>query len=448
MGAGGLTPRPPDGLPWVHVAGVAGVGMSALAQALLDAGYRVTGSDRYIDQGQHLEILQTLRLAGVELLPQDGSALDDTTAALAVSTAIEENNPDLIAARAGGISVVHRADMLARLTAGKRLLAVTGTAGKTTVTGLIGHLCAEAGFDPVVVNGGIVNNWRADNRVGSVRQGGGELMIIEADESDRSLLSFHPHFAVITNVTKDHFELEEVVRLFRAFREQTARWTLTGPQAAEVLDDVAAPPLVIRDRAGSRRVEVDGEEYPVPMPGLHNAENVLIAVRVARKLGIAVDVIVRALSTFRGIHRRLEVVARDRGITVLDDYAHNPAKIAASWRAAAEQAERVLGIWRPHGYGPLALLFDELVASLASVVRTQDKVFILPVYYAGGTAKKTRDAERLAEALAVRGCNAEFMPDYKHLDARLRANARPGDVILGMGARDPDLPLFLRGLLS
>lgn len=434
--------------PHVHVAGVAGVGMSALAQALLDAGYRVSGSDRYIDQGQDLEILQTLRRAGVQLLSQDGSGIKEDTTALAVSTAIENDNPDLRAALAKQVPVVHRAAMLARLTAGKRLLAVTGTAGKTTVTGLIGHLCAEAGFDPVVVNGAIVTNWRAENRVGSVRRGAGDLMIIEADESDRSLIVFQPHFSVITNISKDHFELDEVIKIFRSFRNQTREWTVTGPQAGEVLDGVKAPALEVRDDGTSRWLHFDGVDYPLPMPGRHNAENVWIAVQAARRLGITADVIVRALSTFRGIHRRLEVVGHRNGITVLDDYAHNPAKIAASWSAAAEQGVRVLGIWRPHGFGPLALMYDELAASFARVARPQDRIFILPVYYAGGTAQKTNDAERLAMEVAERKIAAEFVPDYGTLRGKLKSLLRSGDVVLGMGARDPDLPVFLKRLLT
>lgn len=433
--------------PHMHVAGVAGVGMSALAQALLDAGYRVSGSDRYLDQGQDLEILQTLRLAGVELVPQDGAAITAETGALVVSTAIEADNPELVAAQSLQVPVVHRAAMLARLAAGKRLLAVTGTAGKTTVTGMIGHICAEAGFDPVVVNGAIVTNWRAVNRVGSVRRGSGEWMIIEADESDRSLLSFKPEVSVITNISKDHFELAEVIELFKTFRGQTSEWTLAGPQAAGMLDGVPAVELKCTLRGSERCVRVDDVDYPVPMPGRHNAENTFVAVQAARRLGIAPAVIVRGLATFRGIHRRLELVARDQGIAVLDDYAHNPAKIAASWSAAAEGSARVLGIWRPHGYGPLALLFDELTASFAHVLRAQDQVYLLPVYYAGGTAKKTRDAERLAETLAARHCQAIFVENYDALRSMLRATMRPGDVVLGMGARDPELPVFLKTLL-
>jgi len=433
--------------PHVHVVGVAGVGMSALAHALKDAGYDVSGSDRFNDEGKGLDVLERLRLAGIHLVSQDGSGVHEMTSCIAISTAIERDNPDLLKAQHLRVPVVHRAEMLARLAAGKRLLAVTGTAGKTTVTGMIGYICAEAGLDPVVVNGGAVSNWQANDRVGNVRKGSGNLWIIEADESDKSLLSFHPQFSVITNISKDHFELDEVVSLFKTFRERTKGWTILGPQAAALLDHATPAPLTIRRHEDGAWFEFRGHEYPSPMPGRHNAENAMIAVQVALELGIQPEGIARALSIFRGIHRRLEVVGRKNGIVVLDDYAHNPAKIAASWSAAAEQAERVIGIWRPHGFGPLALLFNELAESFSQVCKPEDRLYILPVFYAGGTAKKTNDAERLAAVLAEKGMQAEFVENYEELGRDIHAHMKSGDVILGMGARDPELPRFLRALL-
>lgn len=437
-----------DSIPLhVHVVGVAGVGMSALAHALKDSGYEVSGSDRFNDEGKGLHVLEQLRLAGIRLVHQDGSGINGKTMSIAVSTAIENDNPDLLAARRLQVPIVHRAEMLARLAAGKRLLAVTGTAGKTTVTGMIGYICAEAGLDPVVVNGGAVTNWQARDRVGNVRKGSGNLWVIEADESDRSLLSFQPHYSVITNISKDHFELDEVVRLFKAFRDRTSAWTILGPQAAAVLDQATPAPFNILRRDDGIWFEFHEHEYPSPMPGHHNVENAMIAVQATLALGISPDVIARALATFRGIHRRLEVVGRRNGILVLDDYAHNPAKIAASWQAAAEQSKRVLGIWRPHGYGPLTLLFDELVATLNLVCRPVDQLYILPVFYAGGTARKTNDAERLASVLSDKGVNAVFLNNYDELRKNISSCMKSGDVILGMGARDPELPQFLRGLL-
>lgn len=432
----------------VHVVGVAGVGMSAVAQALKDAGHEVSGSDRFLDDGKTLDVLACLRHAGIRLTPQDGSAITDRTACIVVSTAIENDNPDLQRARDLGVPVVHRAEMIARLAAGRRLLAITGTAGKTTVTGLIGYLCAEAGLDPVVINGGAVTNWRAPDRVGSVRWGRGSLCIIEADESDKSLLCFQPDYVVITNVSKDHYELDEVIRVFREFRGKAREWSLLGPQAAEVLDGQNMPPVTVRTREHADWFTVDGVEYPSPMCGQHNAENARLAVVVARKLGVPSDKIIRALAGFRGIHRRLEVVARRGGITVFDDYAHNPAKIAASWRAVAERSERVVGIWRPHGFGPLSLLFDELADAFASACRPQDHIFILPVFYAGGTAKKTDDAMRLVEVLKARGVQADHAENYFDLRMKIAPSLNPGTSVLGMGARDPDLPIFLHELLD
>ncbi len=427
--------------------GVAGVGMSAVAQAMMDAGFNVSGSDRYLDDGRDLDVLKRLRLGGTKLSPQDGSAITPMTSGVIVSTAIEPDNPDLTTARRLNIPVIHRAEMIARLAAGKRMLAVAGTAGKTTVTGMIGHLCAVAGLDPTVINGGAVVNWEAPDRVASARKGTSDFIIVEADESDRSLLALHPCYTVITNISKDHFSLEEVTDLFRQFRARSREWSITGPQAGTLLDGCSPPALATAMRPDGRWLTWQDHAYPVPMPGQHNAENTLMAIWTGLRLGITPAVIQRALATFRGIHRRLEQVGRARDITFIDDYAHNPAKIVASWRAVAESGTPVTGIWRPHGYAPLAHMFDELVDAFASVVCPPHRLFVLPVYYAGGTAKPSRDAERLVEVLNRRGCEAHFAPSYAALSASLLDRLRPGDTVLGMGARDPELPVFLHDLV-
>ena len=431
--------------PHIHVAGVAGVGMSALAEILLARGFQVTGSDRAYDQGQVPDALVTLREAGVRLVRQDGSAITPATQALAVSTAIEEGNPELASARRHGVDIVHRAEMLARLAAGRRVVAITGTAGKTTVTGLVGYLLEQAGFDPTVVNGGAVLNWRGPGRLGNVRAGRGEWWVLEADESDRSLLRFHPERAVITNVSKDHFELAEVVALFRAFAGQVKHGIVAGPGVASVLGCSTSEPAVAYERhEGAWTFLLQGRRLRVPLPGRHNAENAALAVALAMDLGVPVDILQRALPGFRGIHRRLEIVGESGGVRVIDDYAHNPAKLAASWRAVAETSERVRGFWRPHGYGPLALMKDELVESFAAVCRPQDRLFILPVFYAGGTANRLVTSEEFVEALRRRGVPAAFAADYPALQAALLSDVRKGDAVLGMGARDPELPLFAR----
>lgn len=430
--------------PHIHVSGVAGVGMSALAEALLDQGWAVTGSDRSHDQGLVLEVLQKLQRQGVTLVPQDGSALTAQTTALAVSTAIEKDNPEVAAANRLGVEIVHRAEMLARLAAGKRVVAVTGTAGKTTITGLLGFLLEQAGLDPTVVNGGVVLDWSGSNRLGNVRRGASDLWVLEADESDRSLLRFHPEHAILSNVSKDHFELAEVQKLFRTFAGQVRGTMVAGPGVGRSLDikttDVEVEPWIAGGRWAFRWA---GREYVVSLPGRHNAENAALAVAMCEVLGADLDRVAAALPTFRGVHRRLERVGERNGVVVIDDYAHNPAKIAASWRAVAETARHVHGYWRPHGFAPLALMKDELADSFAAVCKPGDRLYLLPVFYAGGTANKTITSEEFAVLLQARGVPAEAVPDYPALAERL-ADAQPGDAVLGMGARDPELPLFAR----
>lgn len=432
----------------LHVVGVAGVGMSAIAQALLNDGCRVTGSDRYLDAGDRLEVLDRLERAGCRLVPQDGSAISAETTAVVVSTAIEAGNPDLEAAARFGVPVVHRAAMLARLTEPARTVAVTGTAGKTTVTAMIGWLLEALGADPLVVNGGEVSAWMAPDQIGSVRLGAGHWQVVEADESDGSLVEFHPAWSVITNISKDHFEEAEVVRLFAAFAQQTREGIVCGPGVHERVCGAepgagwheVAPKT--RRVDGGWEVEWRGAWVRSPMPGGHNALNALLAMECVHRLGFAPDRIRALLPQFRGVHRRLELVHDLGGIRVIDDYAHNPVKILATWRAASETAQRVVGVWRPHGFRPLAHMFDELVEAFSTACRRDDLLLLLPVFYAGGTAEATVDSRALAKALSARGVRAAVFDGYDALGAEVRGLLRNGDTLLVMGARDPGLSRF------
>lgn len=433
-----------------HLAGIGGVGMSALAQALSDAGARVSGSDRFLDQGRTLEVFAVLRDAGIELTPQDGSAVTPGVSALVVSTAVEPGNPEREAAVRLGIPVVHRADLLARLVEDRRLVAVGGTCGKTTVTGLAGWLLEQAGRDPMVVNGGAVADWQTTTRLGSVRAGMSPWAVIEADESDRSFLRFHPEWAVVTNISKDHFEFEEAVALFRQFAGRTRAGVLAGPEAAEALRG-AATIRIIPDPGnptpapgGGMAFTFDGTRFEIGMPGRHNARNACAALAVARELGVDPASLREPLRRFRGIRRRLERVGACRDAAVFDDYAHNPEKIRAAWSAVAETAGRVVGVWRPHGFGPLSLMMPELVDGFAAALRPDDVLWLLPVFYAGGTASGAATSDELAGRLRALGKRVNVAADYGGLEAELRALLRAGDALLVMGARDPDLPLFAR----
>jgi UDP-N-acetylmuramate--alanine ligase len=426
-----------------HLVGVAGVGMNALAQALAGGGWRVSGSDRYQDQGQDLEVIRKLKEAGIQFFAQDGQGVQEDTGAVVVSTAIEPDNADIVAAQRLNVRVRHRAEMLAELVAGKEVVAIAGTSGKTTVTGMVGWLLEQLGADPTVVNGGALVNWADARRIGNVRIGQSRLCVIEADESDRSLLRFSPDWALITNMSADHFSLEETEQLFAQFRSQVRRECLLGWDSGMPWQGLA--PQLNKEGA---RFTYEGLTFELPMLGEHNAVNALQAAFLCQRMGFELKPIRDALSRFQGIQRRLEKVGEAGGVTVLDEYAHNPAKIAAAWRAVAPHYQRVLAFWRPHGYRPLSLMFEDLVETFAGLCRPVDRLYLMPVYYAGGTVTKQRDSDELVARLGDRGVPAAWMSDYDVLMAEMMTQAKAGDVVLGMGARDPGLPLFARQLVA
>jgi UDP-N-acetylmuramate--alanine ligase len=416
--------------------------MSALAQLLLALGHAVSGSDRHVDQGHALDIFAKLRLSGLHIMPQDGAGVHHDLQAVVVSSAIEADNPDLVAARKLGITIIHRAELLARLSNGKKVIAVTGTAGKTTVTGMLGWTLEQLGLDPTVVNGGAVINWIDEKRPGNFRFGRSELWVLELDESDRSLLYFSPHLAVITNVSQDHFALDELKNIFSMFSRQvkegvvgldTVNWCGLGTE--ELHPKVTAQEIAF---------QYHGVDFALPLPGGHNIENALHCAALCEKLGLHLQDVSRALSKFGGIERRLQIVGRAGGIIVIDDYAHNPAKISAAWQAVASFAGRIVAVWRPHGYAPLALMYKELLDIFPKSVRTSDILIIMEVYYAGGTAKKEITGRMLADELSRRGMAVDYAENYQELQAKLEKFVKEGDTVLFMGARDPELPVFAR----
>lgn len=424
-----------------HLIGAAGAGMNPLAQLLLADGHHVSGSDRFHDQGAAAPALDLLQRQGLQLHPQDGSGVAAGLDAVVASSAVEDDNPDIAAARRQNIPVLRRAELLAALAAPHTVIGIAGTAGKTTVTGMTGWTLERLGADPTVVNGGALLDWRGPDRIGNFRRGRSDYWVLELDESDRSLLRFNPAWAVITNVSKDHFELAEVQALFDRF---------AGQVRGEVIGRAPAPPdFQPAPTAGGVRFQIDGVEFQLQTPGRHNAANARLCALLCARLGYSLPAISAALAEFRGIERRLEYIGRAGAVDIYDDYAHNPAKITAAWETMACNHPRVVAVWRPHGYGPLRLMWAELLATFKELAGTAGApLFLLPVFFTGGTADRRIGSGELAAALQGAGVNARAVADYAELRAALRPALRPGDALLFMGARDPELPRFARDFLA
>lgn len=427
--------------PKCHLVGVAGSGMSALAQLLLAQNWDVSGSDRFSDSGEDLAVLSKLRAAGVKLFPQDGSGVSGSDCTVIASAAVESANADIAAARRLGAPVVGRAEMLARLAVGKECIAVAGTSGKSTVTGMVGWILDRVGADPTVIDGGAVLNWVSDTDVGNVRVGKSGPWVIETDESDKSLLRFTPDYAIITNIGKDHFDLAESEALFKTFAARVKN-PVIGPESI-----VCGVPILSETFEGTKFLW-HGVEFKVSLPGRHNVDNAVQTLTLCEQLGYEPAELVEPLAGFRGIERRLQVVGNVNGATVIDDFGHNPAKIRASWQTVAPHFSRILAVWRPHGFKPLEFMQDELVATIADVCRSGDEFCVLPVFYAGGTVERRVTSETFVARLKTRGIPAVLLADWQTCIDHLVARSGEGDAVLIMGARDPELPRLARDLVA
>jgi UDP-N-acetylmuramate-alanine ligase len=455
----GLVIPDPKGPGRFHYAGLAGSGMSALAQFQAMMGGRVSGSDRAFDRGERAELRTQLQRLGIEIMPQDGSGVTDDCAALILSTAVEEKVADFAAARAKGIPIVHRSELLAHFVASYRTVAVSGTSGKSTVTAMIFEILEGAGPDPSVITGGDLRLLQARGLPGNAFAGGSDLLVVEADESDGSLVRYAPAVGVILNLQRDHKEMEEVAAMFAVLRARSREALVVGED--ENLDALGGGALRFGfgPGAGIRGVDikltpsgssfaVDDVAFAVPVPGRHNVANALAAIAAAAALDIPLADMVGPLSCFQGVGRRFQTVGVARGVTVIDDFAHNADKIAAALSTAKLNASRVLAIYQPHGYGPTRFLRQDFVNTFTRELRPDDRLWMLEVFYAGGTASRDFSAADIVEDIAKNGIKAEFAPSRAWLAARIAEQARAGDLVLVMGARDPSLTDLAREIVA
>ena len=446
--------------PWrFHYAGLAGSGMSALAQFQAMMGGRVSGSDRAFDRGERAELRTQLERLGIEIMRQDGSGVTDDCAALIVSTAVEEKVADFAAARAKNIPIVHRSELLAHFVASYRTVAVSGTSGKSTVTAMVFEILESAGRDPSVITGGDFRLLQARGLPGNAFAGGSDLLVVEADESDGSLVRYAPAVGVILNLQRDHKEMGEVAAMFAVLRARSREALVVGED--ENLDGLAGGALRFGfgPRADIRGTNVelipsgssftvDDVAFALPVPGRHNVANALAAIAAARTLDVPLADMVAPLASFQGVGRRFQTVGAARGVTVIDDFAHNADKIAAALATAKLNASRVLAVYQPHGYGPTRFLRRDFVDTFTRELRPGDRLWMLEVFYAGGTASRDFSAADIVEEIAENGVKAEFAPSRAWLAARIAEEARAGDVVLVMGARDPSLTDFAREIVA
>lgn len=446
--------------------GIGGSGMLPLAMIVAARGARVSGSDRSRDQGRSPEKFDWIESRGIALFPQDGSGIA-AGQTLVASAAVEDSVPDVAAANALALPRMTRAELNAALfNDAAQAVGIGGTSGKSTVTGMIGWILESLGRKPTVMNGAVMRNFASEaTPFASALVGDPATYVSEVDESDGSIALYRPDVAVVTNISLDHKSLDELHALFGDFaaKARVAVINADDPESAPLL----AGGNVIRF-GFSEGAAVRGSDFePLPdgcrftvqfagaqrtmrlrMPGRHNAMNALAAIAAARALNIAIGDSADALAGFAGLARRYEVLGQAGGITVIDDFAHNPDKVAATLAAVAELPGRALFFFQPHGYGPLRQMGKELAASFARGMRGGDKLYVCDPVYFGGTVDRSTGSKALVADIVAGGADALHLTTRANCGAAMLDEAKAGDRILILGARDDTLTDFGRDLLE
>jgi len=459
--------------PWFFC-GIGGSGMLPLALILRGAGAEVAGSDRSRDQGRTPEKFAWLESLGFTLFPQDGSGVTSPAQTLVASAAVEDTVPEMVRAHELGCPRMSRAELLARLfNASPTGIAIGGTSGKSTVTGMAGWIMHSAGRDPTIMNGAVMKNFVSpDAPFASARVGHGGVFVSEVDESDGSIALYNPAVAALLNVSLDHKSMEELRELFGQFlaRAEVSAVNFDDAEAAALAPhaqclvsfgidsieamigvrpgSIEAGPTSLSAMIEDRR---DGSAVPLQLkvPGRHNLANALAAIAACNAAGVPVAEAVHALASFAGLARRFDIVGTSSsGVTVIDDFGHNPEKCAATLRTLKAHPGRVIAFFQPHGYGPLRQMGHELAETFARELGPDDITILCDPVYFGGTVDRSEGSERIAALIGEHGGKAEYIPAREDCANRMAELARSGDRVVIMGARDDTLSLFAKELLA
>ena len=440
--------------------GIAGTGMSALAQYLQETGLQVAGSDRQFVKDAPNEMQAKLSQAGIRCFEQDSNSLTSDFDVVIVSTAIENTVVEVQQAQQLGIPILHRAALLALIAASKKTIAIAGTSGKSTTSAMLFDILDKAGYQPGIISGAGLVRIIEEGKIGNAVAGKGEWLVIEADESDGSIVQYHPHTGVLLNIDKDHDETDTLLSLFTTFKNNAEHFLVnrTHSLAATLSVDASNDFMVGNDEQVGYCAEafsqvgmtisfsVNGQQVRLQQLGRHNMENALAAMAIAHQIGVPLSVAAIALSNYKGIYRRHQVLGQKNGVWLIDDYAHNPVKCAAAIRACQPVASKVIAWFQPHGFKPTRFLRHDFVQEFAATLRSGDEIWMSEIYYAGGAAVKDISAADLIDDLRQLGVTAFFVADRNELLANMRTHLSADCVLLLMGARDPSLETFAHSI--
>lgn len=448
----------------VSFCGISGSGMSALAQILALSGVEVQGSDRNFDLGRDEVNRKALESIGIRIVPQDGSGITTDLDFVCASTAVEDTIADVRAAKEKNVPIKTRPELLAEIFHSYKYgIAVGGTSGKTTTTAMIGYILDKAGKKPCMINGGLLKDYEGQLGIPNIIYNKGDICVVEADESNGSIDLYKPSVAVITNISADHKSLEELVTLFQALANRTE-------QAVVINDDydlcrqIKAPNLVtfslknpnadfyvsdIKPLPNGTSYVLDGKNFTLQLIGSFNVANALAAIAACVEYGVDRFTAATILQNFSGTKRRLEIIGKKNGVTVIDDFAHNPDKVKASLSALRQYAGRLIVLFQPHGFGPMRSLGKEIMAEFVHGLNAEDILVMPEIFFVGGTVTKDiSSADLITHARILGKPNAYFYPTKAEAEAFILRNVREGDRVVIMGARDNSLTELCKDIIE
>ena len=444
--------------------GAAGNGISPLEQIMIKKGYEVYGSDRSFDEGKDNDRRQALESVGLKIIPQDGSGITPDMECVYASAALDESNPDIKAARRYNIPVKSRSDLLEEIFhTYPKGIAVGGTAGKTTTTAMIGYVLDVLGQKPTMINGGMLCNYSQNPGLQNYLYNDGETCVIEADESDGSIKKYHPYIGLVNNISHDHTSIEKLVEYFSTFASHVTHALVVNydcPRARELNcpakkftysignDNADLTAKDVKAIENGIEYKLDGQTFHLNLIGKFNVSNALAAISACIMLGLDKFAAARALEGFNGVKVRLEKIGSRNGITVYNDFAHNPSKIEASLQALKDHPGRIIAMYQPHTPFSAVNTGDEVADAVAKVLAPEDIMIMQEIYELTEKDVGITSANIINRIKENGHKNALFLPHKEDTREFIKENVRPGDRVVIMGAHDNSLADFSRELLQ
>lgn len=441
----------------IFFSGIGGSGMSALAFFMADSGHFVAGSDRAFERNRSHPVFILSNSKGIPILPQDGSGIDRSYDFAVFSTAVEPDRPEIMRARDLGVPVKSRPEFLAEIISGFKTVAVAGTSGKSTTSGMLAFLMQRLSLSPGFIGGGRVKQFRTETNPGNSVTGDSDILVAEACESDGTLVNYRPEHALVLNIAYDHHSIEDTLIMFETLTRHTRGKVVMNADDRNLMALTPKSPIYFSVDSPShyRAIEftfhplhsefsVKGIKFSLSLPGKHNLYNALSCIAMLSEMGIPLLDTASALEAFSGIERRFDIHLDDGKRLVIDDYAHNPHKISSLMGTVKVIRKEVCYIFQPHGFAPTRMMQKEYIDTFSMNLRDSDHLILLPILYEGGTVKRDISSYHIAEGIHARGKSVKVIEERKALIER----AGEHDAYVVFGARDESLADFARDIAA